>query len=323
MGFDAVFDTNFGADVTIMEEASEFAARLREGAGPLPLITTCCPSWVDFMEKFHDDMIPHFSSCKSPHAIVGTLAKTYYADTMGIDPTSIRMVSIMPCTSKKYEIGRSDEMYASGRQDVDVSITTRELSRMIRQAGVDLGNLPDQKADSPLGDYSGAGTIFGATGGVTEAALRSAHYFLTGTDAEELEFADMHTLDGVKELEVQVAGQTVRVAIAHGLGNVEQVLETIRTATRAGEEPPYHLVEVMACPGGCIGGGGQSWGVTDAVRRQRAEGLLDDDRHAAVRRSHQNPAVQRIYKEFLDAPLSDKARELLHTQYHSRPEYKR
>ena len=323
IGFDTVFDTNFGADVTIMEEATELAARLKEGAGPLPLITTCCPSWVDFMEKFHDDMIPHFSSCKSPHAIVGTLAKTYYAQQVGLDPEKVRMVSIMPCTSKKYEIARSTEMFASGMQDVDLSITTRELSRMIRQAGVDFENLPDEAADSPLGKYSGAGTIFGATGGVATAALRTAHHFLTGMDIEDLEFRQINSLDGVKEMEVSIGGQAVRVAVSHGMGNVEQVLDRIRAAAKAGDEPAYHLVEVMACPGGCIGGGGQSWGVTDEIRRKRVEGLLADDRGQSVRRSHQNPSVQKLYKEFLGEPSGETARNLLHTHYRSRPEYQR
>lgn len=323
LGFAGVFDTNIGADITIMEEAHEFVRRLRDGTGPLPMITTCCPSWVDFMEKFHSDMIPHFSSCKSPHAIVGTLSKTHYAAQAGIDPESIRMVSMMPCTAKKYEIVRSKEMYASGRQDVDVSLTTRELIRMVRQAGLELGALPDEPADSPLGEYSGAGTIFGASGGVMEAALRTAHFLLTGEEMEELEFSAIRGLQGVKQTQVDIGGREIRLAVAQGLGNVEDVLDRVRSAAQAGSEPPYHFIEVMACPGGCIGGGGQAWGVTDEVRRKRAEGLLADDRMQTARRSHQNPAVAKLYKDFLGEPLGDRAHELLHTQYKPRPEYRR
>jgi NADH-quinone oxidoreductase subunit G len=275
------------------------------------------------MEKFHADMIPHFSSCKSPHAIVGTLSKTHYAAQAGIDPESIRMVSMMPCTAKKYEIVRSKEMYASGRQDVDVSLTTRELIRMVRQAGLELGALPDEPADSPLGEYSGAGTIFGASGGVMEAALRTAHFLLTGEEMEELEFSAIRGLQGVKQTQVDIGGREIRLAVAQGLGNVEEVLERVRRAAQAGSEPPYHFIEVMACPGGCIGGGGQAWGVTDEVRRKRAEGLLADDRMQTARRSHQNPAVAKLYEDFLGEPLGDRAHELLHTQYNARPEYRR
>ncbi len=323
MGFATVFDTNFGADVTIMEEATEFARRLEQGTDPMPLITTCCPSWVDFMEKFHSDMIPYFSSCKSPHAILGTLAKTYYAQQAGLDPEKIRMVSIMPCTSKKFEIRRSEEMYASGKQDVDVAITTRELTRMIQQAGIEFAHLPAEQADNPLGEYSGAGTIFGATGGVMEAALRSACYFITGKELDDVDFKQVRGLEGVKEATADIDGREMRLAVAHGLANVEYVLNKIRAAAEAGGEPAYHLVEVMACPGGCIGGGGQSWGVTDEIRAKRAAGLHGDDLAKAIRRSHQNPAVQRLYEEFIGKPMGEKAHELLHTSYTPRPEYRR
>jgi NADH-quinone oxidoreductase subunit G len=323
MGFDAVFDTNFGADMTIVEEASEFAHRFQEKPEKLPLVTTCCPSWVDFMEKFHSDMIEHFSTCKSPHAILGTLAKTYYADKAGVDPEKIRMVSIMPCTAKKYEIGRTKEMFASGQQDVDISLTTRELSRMIRQAGIELEGLREENADSPLGEYSGAGTIFGATGGVMEAALRTAHYYITGQSAADLEFEQIQGLDGVKVMEVEVGGKTVRVAVAHGLGNVEQVIDKARQAKEAGGEPAYHFIEVMACPGGCVGGGGQAWGVTDEKRKKRADGLRFDDRASKIRLSHENPSVRKIYDEFIGEPLGETAHRLLHTQYTPRPEYRR
>jgi NADH-quinone oxidoreductase subunit G len=276
------------------------------------------------MEKYHSDMIGHFSSCKSPHAILGTLTKTYYAEQMGISPEDIYMVSIMPCIAKKYEITRADAMFASGHQDVDASLTTREFIRMIQQAGIAFRELNClEEADSPLGDYSGAGAIFGATGGVMEAALRSAHYFLTDEDAQDLEFETIHTLEGVKEMEVDVAGRTVRVAVAHGLAHVEQVLDRVRNALEAGQEPPYHFIEVMACPGGCIGGGGQAWHVSDEIRRLRVEGLQKVDRLCEVRMSHRNPAVLKLYEEFLGEPLGEKAEELLHTHYTARPRYKR
>jgi len=323
LGFDTVFDTNFGADVTIMEEGTEFVQRFVHGAGTLPLITTCCPSWVDFMEKYHHDMIYNFSSCKSPHAILGALTKTWYARQAKIPPEKIFMVSIMPCTSKKYEITRSDEMFASGQQDVDVSITTRELSRMIRQAGIDFDSLAAEDADNPLGEYTGAATIFGQTGGVMEAALRTAHYLITGEELAELEFNEIRGLKGVKEMEVEVAGKTVRIAVAHGCANVEQVMDKIRAARDANAELPYHFVEVMACPGGCVGGGGQSWGVTDEIRKKRAAALTADDRSKDKRCSHQNESVQKIYDDFIGKPLGEKAHELFHTRYKPRPQYRR
>ncbi len=324
MGFDTVFDTNFGADVTIMEEASELVERIKSAPDKLPLITTCCPSWVDFMEKFHADMIEHFSTCKSPHAILGTLTKTYYAEKAGIDPESIFMVSIMPCTAKKYEITREKSMYASGGQDVDISLTTRELTRMIRQTGIALEKLNClELPDSPLGEYSGAGVIFGVSGGVMESALRSAHYFLTGEDPSELEFEPLRGLDGIKEMTVNLDGKELRVAVAHGLGNVEQVLERVRKAKETGAPMPYDFIEVMACPGGCIGGGGQSWNVSDSVRSARAAGLLKEDRVQEIRTSYANPCIQQLYSEYLGEPLSPKARELLHTSYQARPEYLR
>lgn len=324
MGFDTVFDTNFGADVTIMEEASELAERLRSTPEKLPLITTCCPSWVDFMEKFHADMIGHFSTCKSPHAILGTLTKTYYAEKVGIDPKSIFMVSIMPCTAKKYEITREASMFASGDQDVDVSLTTRELTRMIRQTGIALEQLNClELPDSPLGEYSGAGVIFGVSGGVMESAIRSAHYFLTGETRSELEFESLHGLEGIKEMQVNLGKHLLRVAVAHGLRHVEQVLERVREAERNGTPMPYDFIEVMACPGGCIGGGGQSWNVSNSVRQQRAAGLLKEDRVQDVRTSYENPCIQTLYREFLGSPLSDKAKTLLHTRYQPRPEYRR
>lgn len=324
MGFKTVFDTNFGADVTIMEEASELAYRLTTRPDQLPLITTCCPSWVDYMEKFHSDMIDFFSTCKSPHAILGTLAKTYYAEKKGIDPDSIYMVSIMPCTAKKYEITREDAMFASGRQDVDVSITTRELIRMVKQAGVAFSELSFlESPDSPLGEYSGAGVIFGASGGVMEAALRSAHYFLTGEEPETLEFKELRGLKGIKETQARVGGRDLRVAVAHGLGNVQELLERVSVARRKGTDMPYDCIEVMACPGGCIGGGGQAWQVSDAIRQARAEGLHREDEVQEFRSSHNNPSIKMLYRDFLGEPLSDKAKLLLHTRYRPRAEYRR
>ncbi len=322
LGFKGVFDTSFGADVTVMEEATEFVKRFKENAGPLPLITTCCPSWVDFMEKFHADMIEHFSSAKSPHEMLGVLAKTYYAQKMGLDPSKIFMVSIMPCTSKKYEITRTEEMFASGYQDIDVVLTTRELSRMIKQAGIDFNNLPEEEPDHILGDYSGAGVIFGATGGVMEAALRTAYYLITGKNLKKVEFREIRGLKGVKECTVQINGTEVRVAVAHGLANVETVLNRVREAKANGEELPYHFIEVMACPGGCVGGGGQPYGVTDELRVARAKGLYQDDEHR-IRYSHENPYVKQLYEEFLGHPLSEKSHKLLHTHYEARPVYVR
>lgn len=324
MGFDAVFDTNFGADVTIMEEATEFAWRFQHAPETLPLITTCCPAWVDFMEKFHSEMIPYFSSCKSPQSILGVLAKTYYAEQRQLEPDRIFMVSIMPCTAKKYEIHRNRTMYASGRQDVDVSITSRELIRMIKQSGLEFSQLDClAAADSPLGEYSGAGTIFGATGGVMEAALRSAYYFISGEDLQDPVVPAARGIEGVKEGEIVIAGQKVRFAVAHGLANVEQVLDKITAASKKGEELPYHFVEVMACPGGCIGGGGQAWEVNDTIREARVAGLLRDDAIRECRVSYKNPSIERLYRDFLGEPLGETAQKLLHTTYHPRPQYRR
>jgi NADH-quinone oxidoreductase subunit G len=323
MGFDAVFDTNFGADLTVMEEAHEFVKRFTTEGSVLPLITTCCPSWVDFMEKFHDDMIPNFSSCKSPQAMVGALAKTYYAEKMGLDPAKIFVVSIMPCTAKKFEIIRSKSMRSSGFQDVDVSLTTRELARMIKQSGINFEAVKEEQPDQLLGAYTGAGTIFGATGGVMEAALRTSHFLLTGENPSRMDFPKTRGLDGVKEGTAVIAGHEIRFAVAHGLGNVETVLTRVREARDAGTEPPYHFIEVMACPGGCVGGGGQPYGVTDKLRARRAAGLYQDDQAGLWRCAHENPYVQQLYADFLGEPLGEKSEQLLHTSYRTRPEYRR
>ena len=325
IGFDAVFDTNFSADVTIMEEASEFVERLVHGKGPLPLITSCCPAWTDYMEKYHQDLIQHFSTAKSPQQMLGVLAKTYYSGKIGVDPARHYQVSLMPCTAKKYELERNEEMFASGYQDVDVTLTTRELARLIKQSGLDFRSMPEEDADSLLGEYSGAGTIFGATGGVMEAALRTGYFLVTGENlpGDGVDIRPVRGLDGVKEAEVDIGGTRVRVAVAHGMANVDKVLERVRQARERGEPPPYHFVEVMACPGGCIGGGGQPYGVSNEVRRKRMEGLYQDDRDHELRFSHENPAVRQVYREFLGNPLSEKAEQLLHTRYKARKTYLR
>ena len=324
LGFNAVFDTNFGADLTIMEEGAEFIERFVHGKGELPLLTSCCPSWTDYMEKFAPDFIPNFSTAKSPQAMVGALAKTYYAQRMGLNPEDVFVVSIMPCTAKKFEIQRSEEMSSSGFQDIDYSLTTRELCRMIKSAGIDFRNLPDdERVDSLLGDYTGAGTIFGVTGGVMEAALRTAHWALTQERLPTMELTEIRGLEGVKEATLQVAGKEVRVAVAHSMANIEVVLDKVRAARERGEETPYHFIEVMACRGGCVGGGGQPYGATDKIRAQRAAGIYRDDEKSAHRSSHENPMIQLLYKNFLGAPLGPKSHELLHTGYQPRARYKR
>ncbi|MCC8190465.1 MAG: [FeFe] hydrogenase, group A [Planctomycetes bacterium] len=324
MGFNQIFDTNFGADVTIMEEASELVERLKAGGdAAIPLITTCCPAWVDFMEKFDADMIPHFSSCKSPQAIVGALSKSYYAEKTGIPAEKIFMVSIMPCTAKKFEIARAKEMFSSGHQDIDVSITTRELARMLKQAGIEFGSLPEESADSPLGSYTGAATIFGETGGVMEAALRTGYWLITGKESDALEFEEIHTMEGIKEKELDIEGTKLRIAVAHGLRHVEEVIGRVRDAIQKGEEPPWHFIEVMACPGGCVGGGGQFWGINDGIRKLRAKGLEADDKESTLRRSHENPDVKKLYDEYIGKPLSEKAHQLFHTHYQPRSQYRR
>lgn len=323
LGFDAVFDTNFGADLTIMEEGSEFVERFVNKKGPLPLITTCCPGWVDYLEKYYPDMIPHFSSAKSPHEMVGALSKTYYAEKKGLKACDIYGVSIMPCTAKKYEITRTEEMNASGCQDVDVVLTTREFTRMIKSSGIDFLNLPDMDADNMLGDYTGAGVIFGATGGVMEAALRTAYYLITGKDLGKVDFEETRGLEGIKKATIDINGTKVNIAVAHGLANVQYVMEEVKSALAAGKEPPYHFIEVMACRGGCVGGGGQPYGATDEIRAKRAKGIYEDDKQSELRCSHHNPMVQQLYKEYLGKPLSEKSHKLLHTHYHERPLYNR
>jgi NADH-quinone oxidoreductase subunit G len=323
LGFDTVFDTNFSADLTIMEEGTELVKRLTEGSKDIPLITSCCPAWVDYMEKYYADMIPNFSTAKSPQQMMGAMIKAYWAGKASVDPEKVYSVSVMPCTAKKWETHRNDDMKSAGHgYDVDISITTRELARMIKQAGIDIMALDEEDADNPLGPYTGAGTIFGATGGVMEAAVRSAYFLVTKTELGNVNFTPVRGLDGVKEAEVDFNnGTKIRIAVAHQMGNIAAVLDKIREARDAGKEVPYHFVEVMACRGGCIGGGGQPYGCTDEIRAKRIAGTYKDDEQSALRCSHQNPFIQQVYKEFLGEPNGHKAHELLHTKYVPRELY--
>ena len=315
LGFDRVFDTDFTADLTIMEEGHELLHRLQTG-GTLPLITSCSPGWVKYIEHSYPELLPHVSTCKSPQQMFGALAKTYYADKAGIDPADIFVVSVMPCTAKKFECQRP-EMNASGHQDVDAVLTTRELGRLLRQAGVDFDALADSDFDAPLGISTGAAAIFGVTGGVMEAALRTVYEVVTGQELASVEFTAVRGLDGIKEAAVDLAGTPIKVAVAHGLGNARRVMDLLRAGLA-----DYTFIEIMACPGGCIGGGGQPYGTTDAVRSRRIDATYRVDAALALRKSHENPAVARLYEEFLRQPLSEVSHRLLHTRYRNRSFYK-
>ena len=311
LGFDKVFDTDFAADLTIMEEANEFVERVSNG-GTLPLITSCSPGWVKFCEHYYPDLLDHLSSCKSPQQMFGATAKTYYAQKMGLDPKNIVMVSIMPCTAKKFEIGRPDQS-AAGVPDVDYALTTRELGRMIERAGILFNSLPDEKFDDPLGISTGAGVIFGATGGVMEAALRTAVYTLTGENVTDL--PEVRGTKAIKEATYNVAGNDVKVIVTSGLANARKVLDDIRAG-----KCDAQFVEVMACPGGCVNGGGQPqvpMGVRNFVdiREERAKVLYNLDKSMPLRQSHENPAIKKVYEEFFEKPGSHKAHEVLHTSY--------
>jgi NADH-quinone oxidoreductase subunit G/NADP-reducing hydrogenase subunit HndD len=308
LGFDKVFDTDFTADLTIIEEGNELLHRVKTG-GTLPLITSCSPGWIKFIEHFYPEFLPNLSTCKSPQQMFGALVKTYYAEKMGIDPADIFVVSFMPCTAKKYE-ARRPEMQSSGYPDIDVVLTTREVGRMLRQAGINFTALPAQDYDEPLGISSGAGVIFGATGGVMEAALRTAYVMVTGQELSSLEFREVRGLQGVKEVAVKVGSLTVKVAVAHGLGNARRLMEAVKNGTAV-----YHFIEVMCCPGGCIGGGGQPIPTNTEIRLERIKAIYSADELMAMRKSHLNPAVQQLYKEFLGEPLGHKSHELLHTHY--------
>ena len=305
LGFNKVFGTNFSADVTIMEEGTEFIKRFTTG-GKLPLITSCCPAWTDWMEKYAPDFTENFSSAKSPQQMLSALAKTYWAEKNGIDGKKVHVTSIMPCTAKKFEIARDKSMASSGVQDTDVVLTTRELARMIKAAGIDFMSLPDEAADDLLGAYTGAGTIFGVTGGVMEAALRTAYCLITKeAQPPAIEFSAVRGMDGVKKATIDIKGTPVNIAVAHQMGNVEKVLNEVREDLKNGVKPRYDFIEVMACRGGCVGGGGQPCLATDEVRAARTAGLYTDDEKSTVRMSHLNPEVQALYKDYLGEPGSE------------------
>lgn len=313
IGFDKVFDTDFGADLTIMEEANEFIDRVKNG-GVLPMITSCSPGWIKYCEHYYPDQLEHLSSCKSPQQMFGAVTKTYYAQKQGLDPKNIVCVSVMPCTAKKFEIGREDED-AAGVADVDISITTRELARLIRKLGINFRSLPDEDFDAPLGESTGAAVIFGATGGVMEAALRTAVEKLTGEELNNLEFSDVRGTDGIKEAVYNAAGMDVKVAVVSGLSNAKIIMDKIRAG-----EADYHFVEVMCCPGGCVTGGGQPQVHADVrnfedVKAIRAKALYNNDNAKSIRKSHENPSIKRVYEEFFGEPGSEKAHHILHTHY--------
>ncbi len=319
MGFDGVFDTDTGADLTIMEEGTEFIERLKNG-GKLPMITSCSPGWIKFCEHNFPDFLDNLSTCKSPHQMFGAILKTYYADKMGIDPAKMFVVSVMPCVAKKFEAGRP-EMEVNKLRDVDAVISTRELAKMIKQSGILFNKLPDEKFDNPFEEASGAGVIFGATGGVMEAALRTVVEVLEGKSFDKLDYEAVRGTDGIKEATLTVAGTEVKVAVVSGLGNARKVLNDIRAG-----KANYHFIEVMACPGGCVTGGGQPI-VDSAVRMdidlkaKRAAGLYKEDASLPVRKSHENPDIKLLYSEFLEKPGSHKSHELLHTHYTARPKF--
>ena len=316
LGFDAVFDTNFSADLTIVEEANELIERVTKG-GVLPMITSCSPGWVKFIEHYYPELLPHVSSCKSPQQMFGAVVKSYYAEKKGIDPKNIVSVSVMPCTAKKFELGRDDQNANNGLPDVDYALTTRELGRMIDEAGIDFINLPDEPYDDPMGESTGAAVIFGATGGVMEAALRTAVEWITGQQLGKdlLEFQDVRGVEGVKEASYKVGDLEVSVAVASGLANARKVLEMVKSG-----EKNYTFIEIMACPGGCVNGGGQPQvpsGIKNFidVREVRAKGLYDLDSDRPLRRSHENPSIVKLYDEYLESYGSHKAHHLLHTSY--------
>lgn len=320
LGFDKVFDTDFGADLTIVEEANEFLGRVQNG-GVLPMITSCSPGWIKYCEHYYPDMLDHLSSCKSPQQMSGAIIKTWYAEKMGIDPKDIVVVGIMPCTAKKFETKRENQS-ASGYPDVDYSLTTRELGRMIESAGIFFKHLPDEEFDNPLGDSTGAAVIFGATGGVMEAALRTAVEKLSGEELKSLDFTEVRGTEGIKEASYTVNGMEIKVCVVSGLANANTIMEKVKNVTA-----DYHFIEIMGCPGGCVNGGGQP--IQHAVvrnfvdlRARRAAALYEADKDMPLRKSHESEAVKRLYAEFLGEPGSHKAHEVLHTSYVARPKYK-
>ncbi len=319
LGFDKVFDTDFAADLTIMEEGTELIDRLNNG-GVLPMITSCSPGWIKYCEHYYPEFIPNLSSCKSPHEMAGAMIKTYYAAKADLDPRDIVVVSVMPCTAKKFEAKRP-ELGRHGMADVDVVITTRELARMIKEAGIDFTSLPDEDFDSLMGQSTGAGVIFGATGGVMEAALRTAYELITGSELKDVNFTAVRGVEGIKEATVRIGETDVNVAVCSSTGKAAELLDAVKRG-----EKSYHFIEVMGCPGGCVNGGGQpivsarvrNW--TD-VRAVRAKALYEEDAAKPIRKSHDNPEIKQLYDEFLGKPNSHKAHELLHTTYEQRDIY--
>ncbi len=319
LGFDRVFDTDTGADLTIMEEGTELLDRIQNG-GKLPLITSCSPGWIKFCEHNFPDFIDNLSSCKSPHQMFGAILKTYYAEKHNIDPKKMVVVSVMPCVAKKFESSR-EEMEANGLRDVDIVISTRELARMIKASGIQFDKLPDEAFDQPFEEATGAGVIFGATGGVMEAALRTVAEILEGKTIDKIDYEMVRGTEGIKEATLNIAGKDIRIAVAHGLGNARKLLESIRSG-----EKSYEFVEIMACPGGCVTGGGQpiisAKGYMDKdVKKERAKALYAEDVNATLRKSHENPDIKLLYSEFLEKPGSHKSHELLHTKYTKRPRF--
>lgn len=308
MGFERVFDTDFTADLTIIEESTELIGRVTKG-GVLPMLTSCSPGWINFIEHFYPELLPHVSTCKSPQQMFGALVKTYYAQKAGIDPASIYSVSIMPCTAKKFEADRP-EMQSSGYRDVDAVLTTRELGVMMKQMGIDFTNLDDADYDPTLGVSTGAAVIFGATGGVMEAALRTAYEKITGTTLKDVDIKAVRGLEGIKVAEIDLNGLRLKGAVAHGLSNARKLLDEIVEG-----KADYHFIEVMACPGGCLSGGGQPIPTNEEIRKKRAEAIYFADRSLKLRKSHDNPMVEILYKEFLGEPNGHKSHELLHTHY--------
>ena len=326
LGFNKVYDTNFGADLTIMEEANELLARIKDG-GVLPMITSCSPGWINYAEYYYGDQLDHLSSCKSPHQMQGAIIKSYFAEKNGLKPEDIFVVSIMPCTAKKFEKERP-QLQKNGIKDVDAVLTTRELAKLIKRSGINFAKLPNEEFDQDLmGEYTGAGVIFGATGGVMEAALRTAYHELTGKEFEAVEFTAVRGMLGLKEATLNIAGSEIKVAVASGMRNAKVLMDEIRSG-----KSPYTFIEIMGCPGGCINGGGQPYvkpcflpnednNILDTYKEKRAQALYSEDERQKVRQSHNNKQVQKLYSDFLGKPNSHKAHELLHTTYVSRERF--
>ena len=319
IGFANVFDVDFAADLTIMEEGTEFLGRLKNG-GVLPMVTSCSPAWIKFCEHYFPDLLPNLSSCKSPQQMFGAVCKTYYAEKMGWDPADIVVVSVMPCTAKKFETGRANES-AAGVPDIDIALTTRELARLIKRCGLIFTDLPNEEFDAPLGISTGAGLIFGATGGVMEAALRTVYEIVAGKEAPSLDFKEVRGTEGIKEATYDINGIKVKVAVASGLANARKIMEKVRAG-----EADYHFIEIMSCPGGCVNGGGQPIKSAyvrnnEDIKAKRAKAIYDTDKKMAMRKSHENPAVKELYDTYLGEPNSHRAHDILHTKYVPRNNY--